>query len=77
MPHEVYLNMMINKCKMESTDHAIFEAESVSGSFQLSKLSVSAGNFAFLQIVQKLDSVVGSLPPSRGLEDALDIIVAQ
>ena len=25
MPLEVYLNMMINKCKMESTEHAIFD----------------------------------------------------
>ena len=69
--------MMINKWKMESTDHAIFEAQTESGSFQFSKLSVSAGDFAFLQIIQKLDSVVGSLPPTRGLQDALDIIVAQ
>ena len=36
VPHEVYLNMMINKCKMESTDHAIFEAVCVSGWFQFS-----------------------------------------
>ena len=36
----------------------------------LSKLSVSSWNFAFLKIVQKLDSVVGSLPSARSLEDA-------
>ena len=36
----------------------------------LSKLGVSSWNFAFLKIVQKLDSVVGSLPSARSLEDA-------
>ena len=70
MPHEVYLNMMINKWKMESTDTQSLKQSGLDDSSFRSKLSVASRNFALLKIVKKLDSVVGSLPPSRSLKDA-------
>ena len=68
----MYLNMMINKWKMESTDtqSSKYSLSGLDDSSFRSKLSVASRNFALLKIVKKLDSVVGSLPPSRSLKDA-------